>query len=192
MINLNVTIINNLPFLKHVFGILFFLMLLTLAIDSAFSLVEAVASAVEDKFGWSKQKTNIVVALFAFTIGLLFTTGSGLYWLDITDHFVTTIGLGLACFVECIILGWIFGTDKLKDHVNLNSSFKVGSWWDICIKYVSPILIAWFFINELIDRFKSSYENYGRIPEFLGGWMVLVMIIVVAVVFSLLKPAKNE
>ncbi|HHE64692.1 MAG TPA: sodium-dependent transporter, partial [Bacteroidetes bacterium] len=75
-------IINMLP-LSKIFGILFFLMLLTLAIDSAFSLVEAIASALRDKFGWNYKKSNILVAIVAFLIGIIFTTGAGLFWLDI-------------------------------------------------------------------------------------------------------------
>lgn len=51
-------VISNMP-LSQLFGILFFVMLLTLAVDSAFSLVEAVASAVRDKFGVSHRTANL-------------------------------------------------------------------------------------------------------------------------------------
>ncbi|RKY95930.1 MAG: sodium-dependent transporter, partial [Candidatus Hydrothermota bacterium] len=48
------TIINHLP-LAPLFGILFFLMLLTLAVDSAFSMVEGGAAALIDKFHFPRK-----------------------------------------------------------------------------------------------------------------------------------------
>jgi len=174
------TIINKLPFLREATGVFFFLMLLTLAVDSAFSLVEAVSSAVEDNFGWSKRRANLTTGLLACGIGVVFTTGSGLYWLDTVDHFATTFGLGTACLVECILIGWVYRAGRLREAVNANSSFAVGRWWDVLIKYAAPLLIGWFLVNELIHRVRGSYEGYGRSAELLGGWLVLAAVVAAA------------
>ncbi len=185
------TIINKLPVLPELFGVLFFLMLFALAIDSTFSMIEAVTSAVEDKFGWSKQKANLVIGGMACAIGTIFTTGSGLYWLDITDYFVTNFGIGLAVLVECIIIGWIFKASRIRSYINQNSSFNIGTWWDAFIKFLAPILLCWFVLNGIIDRIESSYQNYGRLPEFLGGWLVLILIITTGFFLSRKQKVKH-
>lgn len=101
------TIINQLPMLNTLFGIMFFVMLLTLGIDSAFSLVEAVTSDIRDKFGWSHKKCNLTTGCIGLGIGLVFISGAGLYWLDIVDYFMNFFGLALACL-------------KMLDRLRLN------------------------------------------------------------------------
>ena len=69
------------------FGPLFFIMLLALAVDSAFSLVEGVVTPIEDKFGWSYRKALLVVCGVSFALGIPFTFQSGLFWFDTVDNF---------------------------------------------------------------------------------------------------------
>ena len=177
-------IITELPFLREPTGVLFFLMLLTLAVDSAFSLVEAVASAIQDKFGWSKTRTNLTTGLVACGIGVFLTTGSGYWWLDIADHFANYFGLAVACLLECIFLGWVLKARDLREAVNANSSFAIGTWWEILIKYVAPLLIGWLLFTEVIARCQGSYEKYGRVPELIGGWLVMALLIVGALLMA--------
>lgn len=171
------SIISNLPFAPF-FGILFFLMLLTLAIDSAFSMVESIAASIIDKWKVSHLKANLTVSSIAFIIGLVFCTGAGLYWLDILDHFMLYVALGISVFSSCIFVGWIYGAGKIKKYANSISEFGVGKWWEISIKYFTPILLLILVASEFIRRAKGSYENFGRFPEFLGGWLIIILIVI--------------
>jgi len=168
-------IISNLP-MAPLFGVLFFLMLLTLAIDSAFSIVEGITSSIIDKWKVSHLKANISVSAIAFIIGLIFCTGAGLYWLDILDHFLNYIALGVSCLLACMFIGWFYGAGRIREYVNSISEFSIGKWWEISIKYFTPVLLILLLSGELIDRFGGSYENYGRLPELLAGWFVLGII----------------
>ena len=182
-------IISNLP-LAPMFGILFFLMLLTLAIDSAFSMVEGLTASIIDKWGFSHLKANLTVSIIAFLIGLVFCTGAGLYWLDTLDHFMNFIALGISVLGACIFIGWVYGAGSIRQYVNSISDFSVGRWWEISIKYFTPILLIILVGNELLERIKGSYENYGRATEFLAGWLVLVLMVVAA--FILYKSRGRE
>jgi len=184
-------IINNLP-LPRVFGILFFLMLLTLAVDSAFSLVEAVASSVRDKFNWGHVKSNFVVAIVAFLIGILITTGAGLYWLDIIDKWLEVFGLSAIVLVECIVLGWLFNLEKLRNYANAYSEVKVGKWWNFIIKYLAPLAIAALIITETINLLTKGYGGYPIKALYMAGWRLVIILPVVAMVFSSLKRKKED
>ena len=70
----------NIGWFNALFGILFYLCLATLAIDSAFSIVEGVSSAISDKFGLTPKKTTISVCIVAGLISLIFATGAGVGW----------------------------------------------------------------------------------------------------------------
>lgn len=184
-------IINQLPMLNTLFGVLFFLMLLTLGIDSAFSLVEGVAAAIRDKFGWSHKATNIGTAAVGFVFGLLFISGAGLYWLDIIDYFMNFFGLALACLIECIVIGWIFKTTNVIKHVNAMPGFKIGKVWEIMIKFVAPAILFALLLTEIIARIKAPYEGYPRAAELMGASVMFVIIPVAAFIIANAK-AKPE
>ncbi len=183
-------IINKLPMLNTLFGILFFVMLLTLGIDSAFSLVEAVTSGIRDKFGWSHKKANLMVSYIGFVFGLLFISGAGLYWLDIVDYFMNFFGLAIAILIECIVIGWIFKTTRLMDHVNTLPGLKIGKVWEIMIKFIAPLVLFALLITELVARFKAPYEGYPRGAELIGAAIIFVIIPVAAVIFAKAKGVE--
>jgi NSS family neurotransmitter:Na+ symporter len=175
------TIISLLPFAGSIFGILFFLMLLTLGIDSAFSLVEAGAASIISKFKIKRIHANIGFGVIALAIGIIYTTKGGLYWLDIVDYFMNNYGLLVVGILQCIAIGYFYNTRELREYANSKSDFTIGAWWDFSIKYLTPIVVGILFITNIIERFKSSYSGYTRLAEFLGGWLILIIFIVIAV-----------
>jgi len=175
------TIISMLPFAASVFGILFFLMLLTLGIDSAFSLVEAGAASIIHKFKIKRMHVNIGFGIIAFIIGIIYTTRAGLYWLDIVDNFMNNYGLLAVGILQCIAIGYFYNHREMREYANSKSDFTIGAWWDFSIKYLTPVVVGILFITNVIERFKSAYGGYTRLAEFLGGWLVLIVFIVIAV-----------
>ena len=186
------TIINELPMLNTLFGVLFFLMLLTLGIDSAFSLVEGVSAAVRDKFGWSHRKSNLTVAGISFVIGLLFISGAGLYWLDIVDYFMTFFGLAIACLIECYIIGWAYSTAKVQKHVNALPGMKLGNMWTIMIKFVSPVVLLALLGSEIISRFSEAYGGYPRSAELIGAAVMFILLPLGGYLLGRAKAVQSE
>lgn len=184
------TIINHLPMPK-LFGICFFLMLLTLGIDSAFSLTESVVAGVRDKFRWNQKATNFSVASIAFIIGLLFTTRAGLYWLDIVDYFMNNFGLFIVGFLEAIFVGYIFGAEKLRRYANGLSEITIGRWWDFLVRYFIPLVSFILLVYSVKDRILKPYGGYPRSAEFWGGWFVLLIILIISIIFSVKKMKEG-
>ena len=108
--------ISLLPF-GQIFGILFFFLLSIAGISSSISIIEAFTSASIDKFGFSRQRVITVICILGFLGSLLFASHSGLYWLDIVDHFLNQYGLLTVGFLEAFIIGWLYRTRQLKDHI---------------------------------------------------------------------------
>ncbi len=178
------SIINMLGKAAPFFGVVFFLMLITLAIDSAFSLVEAVAAGFMDKFGAKRLKVNLSVGLFAFLIGLIFTSRAGLNWLDILDYFMNSFGLAVVGLLECIIIGYFCGPRIIREHVNSISEFSIGKWWDLMIRIVVPIILLMLILKEAISRIAKAYGDYPRWAEFIGGWAVVIALFVASILLS--------
>lgn len=184
------TIINHLPF-ANLFGVFFFLMLLTLGIDSAFSLTEAIVAGVRDKFRWSQKATNITVGSIAFVIGIIFTTRGGLYWLDIVDHFMNNFGLFIVGLLEAVFIGYIFGAGKLRKYANGLSELSVGRWWDFIVRYFIPLISLVLLVYAVKERILKPYGGYPRLAEFLGGWLVIIIFVVLSILLSVKKTKEG-
>jgi len=184
-------IINGLP-LPQLFGILFFLMLSLLAIDSAFSLVEGASAALKDKFGWTHKKANLTVGIIGFLMGIPYIFGAGIHWLDIVDRFMNHFGLTLVVLGECLIIGWYYKASRMRHFINSRSEGKIGIWWDIRIQLILPAFIFLMLGFEAYHRIKAPYGDFGlRSQEFIFGWLVVILLIVVSIVLARIKGTKE-
>jgi len=173
------------------FSVLFFLTLLSLGIDSAFSLVEAVnATFLDTSKKLATKKVAFYVCFVSFVLGIIFTTGAGLYFLDLIDHFITNFGLVIVGIFEAIAIGWIFGAEKLRTYINSVSDWKVGKWWNYAIKYFVPAVLIIMVVAQFINETK---ENYGGYPGWAiaVGWLTVIIPIVIGIVLAI-KPMKVE
>jgi NSS family neurotransmitter:Na+ symporter len=179
--------ISMLPALPQLFGVLFFLMLFSLGIDSAFSLTEAASVAIADKFKFNRFRVNVVICIIGFLGGILFTTGAGLFWLDIIDHWMNQYGLVVVSFLECVFLGWFFNLKWLQNEIDKHGEVKTRGWWIIMVKYVTPIVLGFVIVTFLIQELKNPYEDYPMWALAVGGWGLTGLLIVLSVILSILK-----
>jgi NSS family neurotransmitter:Na+ symporter len=188
------SIINHLGRAAAFFGAVFFIMLLTLAIDSAFSLVEAAAAGFMDKFNARRLRVNFGVAIAALLAGLIFTTNAGIDWLDIVDHFMNSFGLAVVGMLECIVIGYFYGTKNIREYVNSKSEFSIGKWWDVMIMFVTPVVLAIAIAMEIKDRIFAAYGDppFPRWAEFAGGWAIVIILPVIAILLMRMKARRAE
>ncbi len=136
------------------FSFIFFIALLTLGIDSAFSIVEAVQAAVNDnkKKWWRGAWTLPTVCGVGFVLSILYTLrGVGLDWLGLIDAEINgPFGILSVALAECLVVGYAWKGEFLltmRAHANERSDWKLGAWWDIIVRYIAPALlmaiIAW-------------------------------------------------
>jgi NSS family neurotransmitter:Na+ symporter len=188
--------ISMLPGANAAVGILFFLCLFFLGIDSAFFLsYGGVISPLMDKFGWSRVKTTAIVCVAAFLIGIIYTTTGGLYWLDIVDRAVCFYGLLITGALACLVVGWGFGAEKLREHVNETSDFKVGTWFNWMIKIVVPLGLLFVVIYG--GFMKDLAAPYGGYPLWAASmiWVVLIVTLLLSFVLQAIKtkgPKEGE
>ena len=170
--------LTNIGWVNAVFGAIFYLMLITLAIDSAFSIVEGVSAAVSDKFHLKPKTVTIGICAVSGLISILFVTQAGLAWLDIVDNWTNQINLIIIGILECIAVGWFFDLKKVHHETNRNAKkFKAPYWWFASsIKVVSPLLLAGLFVWNLYvlfhDKGGSYDENYPMWAQIAAGWVV--------------------
>ncbi len=173
--------LTGIGWLNALFGAIFYLMLITLAIDSAFSIVEGVSAAVSDKFHLKPKTVTISVCAVSFLISLLFVSQAGLAWLDIVDNWTNQINLILIGVLECVAIGWFFDLKKVHHEINRNAKkFKAPYWWFAAsVKIISPLLLAGLFVWNMIVLFGQKGGSYGDYPiwaQVAAGWVVSALV----------------
>jgi len=180
------TAVENFPgghLLQCLIALGFFVMLLSLGVDSAFSIVEAVATAMYDKFRMPREKLVLLLCVGGFLMGLVYCLGSGKWWLVITDKFLGDYGLSVVALVQCVLVAWIIPRSKLKDlmdNINSRSELKIGIFWVICIKVFTPLVLGTAIVLASIDLFTNGYEGYPLAALVLGGVLPVAAIVVAA------------
>jgi neurotransmitter:Na+ symporter, NSS family len=177
--------------MSMLFSILFFVMLLTLGIDSAFSLVESVNTALRDRFPTvSKSWIALFVCCWGFCFGIIYSTNAGLYFLDVIDHFVVEFGLVFLGLLQCLAVAWGYGAEKLRLEFNAMGNSQIGIWWTWAIQYVIPVILSVLLLEQIIEE---SNGNYGGFPN----WAILMAITITGIPFlfvlkSMFKPNRGK
>ncbi len=189
--------LTNSGIVNGIFGVVFYLCLVTLAIDSAFSIVEGVSTAVSDKFKLKNKKTTLTICIISAVLSLIFATRCGLVWLDIVDNWANMYNLVFIGILEAIAIGWFFKPQKVLDEINRNSNkFKMPGWWFIStLKYIAPILLSVMFIWNLVTLFTKQNGVYGGYPlwtNIVGGWIITALVFASGFIVKAIVKAKKK
>ena len=178
-------------------SLIFFFTLVTLGIDSAFSITESVLAGIVDKTGWKRCIVLPVMSLVGLGFGLVFVTRGGLNWLGTIDGFINgTWGIAFLGLLECVVLGWMYKLETLRLHANERSDWKLGVWWNYAIRLFIPIVLGTLFLWSLFDDVTSE-GGFVRTAE--GEWILhncVGMIVVglapvIAVIMSMIKNPER-
>ncbi|MEE8368202.1 MAG: sodium-dependent transporter [Thermoanaerobaculia bacterium] len=177
----------------RLFGVVFFTLLLIAGLTSSVSLFETLISPLRDKFRWSRMKIVTIAAMIGFLGSACFALPQvinpglenngtlGLTLLDLVDHWVFSYGLLVIGLSECLLIGWVVGADKIRNHLNSSSSTKIGRWFNSLIRYVIPasiIFVLGYSVWGEIDGglYGMSYAgNYSELYRFMGSAPVLIL-----------------
>ncbi len=177
--------ISKLPYLREVFGVLFFSSLVIAGLSSGVSIIEAMTSALMDKFKWSRKVLVTVLCAVGALGSLIFTSGAGLYWLDIVDHFLNQYGLVVAGLLECLVVGYILKAAVLRRHINVGAGMKLKKGWDYLIKYLTPLILLIMLVRSVMTELAKPYEGYPVAALASIGISWLMATAIIAVILSL-------
>lgn len=177
--------------LQGLLAVGFFVMLLALGIDSAFSIVEAVAAAMKDKFNVSRGVVVTSLCVGGFLMGLIYCFGKGASWLGITDSYMGDYGLPLVALVQCILVAWVIPKAKFKElqeDINARSELTTGRFWVICLKFITPAVLIWSLYKYTFKLVKKGVSLdivvFGIVPA--GG------VLVIAFLLQAIKTVKDQ
>lgn len=174
--------LTSIGWINAIFGCIFYLCLVSLAVDSAFSIVEGVSTAISDRFKLDTRKTTRNLCIISAMISVVFITESGLAWLDIVDNWTNQYNMIIVGVMECVVVGWVFKPDRILEEANKHTiSYKMPSWWFIgAIKFVAPLTLLGFCLWNLYTLFAQGgiygeASGYPLWANIAGGWAVTAL-----------------
>lgn len=144
-------------------AVIFFLMLLTLGLDSSFGGSEAIITALSDEYPKLKKNRELFVAcLFTlyYIIGLASCAQGGAYIVQLLDRYAAGYSILFAVFFEAIAVSWIYGIKRFSQDIYEMMGFEVGRWWKFCWMFVAPLFILFIIVYGLSSYEPLTYEDY--------------------------------
>lgn len=185
-------IINEAP-AGGLIGLLFFGSLLLAGLTSLVSVMEVVISGFRDKFELTRKQATLFVGVPVAVLSLLFfSTSSGVYVLDIVDHFINRFGILLAAVVSMIVVAWVAkALPGLVRHMNTYGSVPLGRVWIVLVSVVVPVMLSFVLIQEFLGVLREPYGGYPTWMLMVFGWGVVIGVVVLAAVAARIKWRPN-
>ncbi|XP_049540198.1 sodium- and chloride-dependent glycine transporter 1-like [Anopheles darlingi] len=184
--------------MPRLWSVLFFFMLLTLGLDSQFTLMETVVTAILDTFPrWRRRKLAVVsaVSLLGYFGGLVFVTNSGMYWFQLVDKYAANWSVLLIAITECTLIGWIYGTDRFIHNIEQmigKRSPCFHRFWTIIWKYVTPVTLLFILCFNWLQYKPIAYGRY-LYPDWaeLIGWIIALAPFTLAILVAIIKVRRH-
>ncbi|XP_059145866.1 sodium- and chloride-dependent creatine transporter 1-like [Physella acuta] len=163
----------------QLWGVLFFLMLFTVALDSQFVTVEIALTVIfdirPDLAGKRGFWIKIAFAVLTFITGLPFAARGGIYLFQIFDWYVSAVTALFIGGLECVIVAWIYGAERMLDDIFFMSGKRPPYIFVILWKYVDPVCYSLLFCASLATYEAPVFDGYIYGPgEIAFGWFIAV------------------
>ncbi|XP_075424852.1 sodium-dependent serotonin transporter-like [Ascaphus truei] len=172
------------------FAIIFFLMMITLGLDSTFGGLEAVITAVMDEYphilGKRRELFVLVLVTVCFTGSLSTMTYGGAYVVKLLEEFGAGCSIIAVVFLEAIAVSWFYGIQRFCNDVKSMLGFAPGIFWRVCWVAISPAFLAFIIVSSLMDQpplmlFEYRYPQWTISVGYLIGassfvWIPLYMV----------------
>uniref|UniRef100_A0A0N4Z1W1 Transporter n=1 Tax=Parastrongyloides trichosuri TaxID=131310 RepID=A0A0N4Z1W1_PARTI len=176
----------------NIWSFIFFIMLITLGIDSTFAGIEAFITGFCDEFPrflGRKRELFVAIVIFVFFIGSLPTvTYGGSYIIPFLDGYGVSLSVLFMVMMEMIVVCWFYGIDRFSEDVNEMLGFYPGRYWRVCW-VCCPVFIGIIFslavYNTNFQPMTDANYIYPQWSVYLG-WSIRMLSVLAIPVYALI------
>ncbi|XP_060687954.1 sodium- and chloride-dependent neutral and basic amino acid transporter B(0+)-like [Hemiscyllium ocellatum] len=172
-------------------SILFFLMLVTLAIDTMFAALEKLLTVLLDRFPKYLRSKRFAltcgICVLFYLFGLVSVTQAGIYWIHLIDHFCVGWVPIIVTLLELMGVSWLYGINRFIKDIEMmigERNWLFWLWWRACWVFITPCLMAVLLIWSLTTLAPPTYGpvEYPVWAVALGWCMTIFCIMWVPIV----------
>lgn len=156
---------------SQVWAVLFFIMLFSLGLSSMFGNLEGVLTPIHDLKILPKwiphQLVTGITCIIAFLVALVFTMGSGNYWLEVFNAYVGSVPLLIVAFFELVGVIYVHGMKRFSDDILFMTGKRPNIYWKVCWMVISPLLLFAVLVAYVIlqAQKRPTYPTYDPAYE---------------------------
>uniref|UniRef100_A0A8C1YM18 Transporter n=1 Tax=Cyprinus carpio TaxID=7962 RepID=A0A8C1YM18_CYPCA len=176
---------------SSVWAVIFFIMLLTLGIDSAMGGMESVITGLTDEFKFlhkHRELFTLFIVVFTFLISLICVTNGGIYVFTLLDHFAAGTSILFGVLIEAIGISWFYGVDRFSDDIQEMIGQRPGLYWRLCWKFVSPCFLLFMVVVSFATFNPPKYGSY-YFPAWatMLGWCLSISSMIMVPLYAFYK-----
>nr|XP_020037940.1 sodium-dependent dopamine transporter [Castor canadensis] len=162
--------------LSSAWAVVFFVMLLTLGIDSSMGGMESVITGLIDEFQLlhrHRELFTLGIVLATFLLSLLCVTNGGIYVFTLLDHFAAGTSILFGVLIEAIGVAWFYGVQQFSDDIKQMTGQRPSLYWRLCWKLVSPCFLLFVVVVSVVTFRAPHYGTY-IFPDWANalGWAI--------------------
>ncbi|XP_045130389.1 sodium- and chloride-dependent glycine transporter 2-like [Portunus trituberculatus] len=183
-------------------SLLFFAMLITLGLDSQFTMVETLTTALFDQFEFLRAKKPLVVGLMClalFLCGLTMCLEGGIYMFELFNWYSASISVIILAITEIVLVQYIYGFKNfmrnIKEEMGIYMPAPLYVYWTATWLFITPVaLVLIFFLScyYFVPAYFGKYVYPANIQAL--GWFICfssVVFIPMGALYVLLKGGKE-
>ncbi|CAG2254307.1 GLYT [Mytilus edulis] len=161
-----------------------------LPVSPFFGTFETITSALTDEFPKLLRKKKMLVTagvcFLGFLLDIPLIMQGGMYILQIVDWYCGLFTPMLVAVIECIVIGWIYGTDQFYKDIEMMIGYTPCTGWKICWKFITPVVIlvsilriqTMYRVEDLLEIYNSGcYTGWKICWKFITPVVILVMLV---------------
>uniref|UniRef100_UPI003AAF027F sodium-dependent neutral amino acid transporter B(0)AT3-like n=1 Tax=Centroberyx gerrardi TaxID=166262 RepID=UPI003AAF027F len=156
---------------SQVWAVLFFVMLFSLGLSSMFGNLEGVLTPLLDLHmvpSWMpKEIFTGLICLTSFVAALIFTLGSGNYWLEIFNSYVGSLPLLIIAFFEMIGVVYIYGINRFNDDIEWMTGRRPSIYWQATWRFISPFMLLVVFLAYVVIEAENRPTYNAWNPDYV-------------------------
>ncbi|XP_041665718.1 sodium-dependent neutral amino acid transporter B(0)AT3-like [Cheilinus undulatus] len=153
---------------SQVWAVLFFIMLFSLGLSSMFGNIEGVLTPINDLKlvpKWIPQEVVTgIICLISFLTALLFTLGSGNYWVEVFNNYVGSVPLLIIAFFEFVGVIYVHGMKNFSEDIYFMTGSRPNIFWKVCWTFIGPLMLLTVLVAYVVVQ-AQDYPVYPVYPE---------------------------
>lgn len=185
-----------------VWALLFFFMLITLGLDSQFTMVETLTTAVLDQWvDLRKHKMKIVfgICFILFLLGLTMCLQGGILMFELFNGWSAGISVIICAILEVIVIQYIYGIKKFISHITndmgIHMPLPLKVYWYSTWSFITPGLLFVILILSFVNVSPAAWNDYIYPANIqVLAWFVCIssiIIIPLAAAYVIFKGDKS-
>jgi len=182
----------------QIMSFLFFIMMVTLGIDSMMGLVETVTTCILDNVKPLRRYKELVVVctcLISFLLGLTMCTEGGLLMFGLLADTTFDWNAFVLAIMEVALVAWLYGPNRFMKNIEemgMKLSMPMKIYWKACWTVITPLILYELLKSKLLGTYnfgKDGVNEYNPNIQALG-WMLSLAAILLLLAIGLYEAWK--